>query len=78
MSLRHLLDQRVHTPEQEACLPKLLGYQFKVEHKPGNINQAIDALSCSILFTLSTARNTFMDCVYDTVKRSLDIQDLSS
>ena len=38
-SLQHLLTQPIHTPEQEQWLVKLLGYQYRVEYKPGKHNQ---------------------------------------
>lgn len=44
-SLRHIRDQILQTPEQEAFLPQLLGYHFDIEYHSGNQNQAADALS---------------------------------
>ncbi|KAL4586656.1 hypothetical protein LXL04_011298 [Taraxacum kok-saghyz] len=44
-SLRHLLDQRITTPDQQNWLAKLMGYQFTILYKPGRENSAADALS---------------------------------
>ncbi|KAJ0668240.1 putative nucleotidyltransferase, Ribonuclease H [Helianthus annuus] len=45
MSLKYLLEQRVSTPAQTRWLPKLMGYDFKVEYKKGITNRGADALS---------------------------------
>ncbi|WCJ33627.1 Transposon Tf2-6 polyprotein [Euphorbia peplus] len=44
-SLRHLLQQRVTTPDQQNWVAKLLGYNFSICYKPGRENRAADALS---------------------------------
>ena len=44
-SLKHFLQQRVSSPDQQCWLAKLLGYQFEVKYKPGLDNKAADALS---------------------------------
>jgi hypothetical protein len=44
-SLKHFLQQRVTSPDQQGWLAKLLGYQFEVKYKPGLDNKAADALS---------------------------------
>ncbi|PNY13662.1 retrotransposon-related protein [Trifolium pratense] len=44
-SLKHFLQQRVSSPDQQCWLAKLLGYQFEVKYKPGIENRAADALS---------------------------------
>ncbi|GJY42113.1 transposon ty3-G gag-pol polyprotein [Tanacetum coccineum] len=45
ISLKYLLDQRVSTPAQARWLPKLMGYDFRVEYKKGVTNRGADALS---------------------------------
>lgn len=44
-SLKHFLQQRITSPDQQCWLAKLLGYQFEVKYKPGLENKAADALS---------------------------------
>jgi hypothetical protein len=44
-SLKHLLQQRINSPDQQCWLAKLLGYQFEVKYKPGVDNKVADALS---------------------------------
>ncbi|CAJ2649147.1 unnamed protein product [Trifolium pratense] len=44
-SLKHFLQQRISSPDQQCWLAKLLGYQFEVIYKPGPDNKAVDALS---------------------------------
>lgn len=44
-SLKHLLTQRISTPDQQKWLSRLLGYTFHIVYKPGNDNNAADALS---------------------------------
>ncbi|KAL4562985.1 hypothetical protein LXL04_027016 [Taraxacum kok-saghyz] len=44
-SLKHLLEQRITTPDQQNWLPKLMGYHFSIAYKPGHENRAADALS---------------------------------
>jgi hypothetical protein len=44
-SLRHLLQQRITTADQQNWIAKLLGYHFEVVYKPGPDNKAADALS---------------------------------
>ena len=44
-SLKYLMDQRITTPAQARWLPKLLGYDYKIEYKPELANQAANSLS---------------------------------
>jgi hypothetical protein len=44
-SLKQLLQQRVVTAEQQNWAAKLLGYDFEIVYKPGNLNRGADALS---------------------------------
>ncbi|KAJ9550331.1 hypothetical protein OSB04_014376 [Centaurea solstitialis] len=44
-SLKHLLHQRITTPDQQNWVAKLLGYHFDICYKAGRENRAADALS---------------------------------
>lgn len=44
-SLRHLLEQRITTQNQQNWLAKLLGYEFDIVYKVGAANKVADALS---------------------------------
>lgn len=46
-SLKSLTDQEIQTSKQHKWLPKLLGYDFHIEYKPGKDNLATDSLSRS-------------------------------
>lgn len=53
-SLHHLTDQTIQTPEQEEWLPKLMGFHFTIEYKPGKTNVVADALSRSFFMAVSS------------------------
>ena len=59
-SLKELLSQPLHTPEQQQWLPKFLGYDFEVQYRPGKENLAADALSRSMFLALSTAEPSWL------------------
>jgi hypothetical protein len=44
-SLRYLLDQRLATIPQHQWVNKIMGFDFRVEYKPGACNTVADALS---------------------------------
>ena len=45
VSLKYLMEQRITTPAQSRWLPKLLGFDYKIEYKSGSLNRGADALS---------------------------------
>lgn len=53
-ALQHLCQQSIQTPEQQRWLPKLQGYDFKIEYRPGKENVGADALSRNFLMAFST------------------------
>nr|GEU53767.1 hypothetical protein [Tanacetum cinerariifolium] len=62
-SLKHLLNQRVQTPDQHKWITKLLGYDFEIHYKPGKDNRVADALShvdTPILLAISTPTATWL------------------
>lgn len=44
-SLKSLLDQSLQMPEQKVWLHKFIGFDFKLEYKPGKENFDAEALS---------------------------------
>ncbi|GJV61088.1 ty3-gypsy retrotransposon protein [Tanacetum coccineum] len=66
-SLRHLTNQTLHTLEQEAFLPKLLGYNFTVEYKAGNSNLAANELSRSLHMKVSTSQSSMLSDIRDSL-----------
>ncbi|CAA0836889.1 Uncharacterized mitochondrial protein AtMg00860, partial [Striga hermonthica] len=43
--LKHLLEQRIVTPEQQKFVSKLMGFNFEIVYRPGRKNTVADALS---------------------------------
>lgn len=44
-SIRELFQQVIQTPEQQAYVRKLMGFNFRIDYRPGKTNTAADALS---------------------------------
>ncbi|CAL1390315.1 unnamed protein product [Linum trigynum] len=69
-SLKHLLGQRITTPEQQQWLSKLMGYDYDIIYKPGPQNQAADALSrrphTATALALSIPYTTLWDSIKET------------
>lgn len=59
-SLHHLTDQTIQTPDQEEWLPKLMGFHFRIEYKPGKANVVAGTLSHCFYMAL-------LSLVYDIV-----------
>lgn len=73
-SLKYLLEQRITTPAQARWLPKLLGYDYRVEYKRGTNNQAAESLSRVKLLFISVSkpqadwwRQLQTDCTTDPI-----------
>nr|XP_028945303.1 uncharacterized protein LOC114819816 [Malus domestica] len=62
--LKHFLEQRITTPQQQKWLVKLLGYNYSVEYKPSPQNSAPDALSRQQdLLPLMGLSTPIFDCI---------------
>lgn len=59
-SLKNLLDQSLQTPEQQSWLHKFLGFDFRIEYKPGKDNIAANALSRVLFMAWSEPRSKFL------------------
>lgn len=59
-SLKSLLDQSLQTPEQQAWLHKFIGFDFKIEYRPGKENLAADALSRVLYMAWSEPQHQFL------------------
>ena len=75
-SLRHISDQTIQTPEQQALLPKLIGYNFRIEYKAGTSNGGADGLSRCFTFALSTSQATIVEDIQDALATSSSISSI--
>ncbi|CAL1391412.1 unnamed protein product [Linum trigynum] len=69
-SLKHLLGQRITTPEQQRWVSKLVGFDYEITYKPGRDNQAADSLSrrppTAALFAVSIPHTTLWEELKNT------------
>lgn len=77
-SLKHLAEQTIQTPKQEAWLPKLLGYNYIIEYKLGKNNQVADTLSRSCYMALSEVIPILTNILEAELKNSTVVQNLIS
>jgi len=68
-SLKSLLDQNLHTPEQHKWAHKLLGYDFEIQYKPGRENVPADALSRCFLAAWSTPSLDWLEQLKEDIKK---------
>lgn len=54
-SLKEILTQVIHTPEQQKYVVKLLGYDFDISYQPGKSNIVADSLSRQFIPLISTS-----------------------
>ncbi|KAJ9547856.1 LOW QUALITY PROTEIN: hypothetical protein OSB04_020399 [Centaurea solstitialis] len=78
-SLRHLLQQRVASADQQNWMAKLLGYHFKVMYKPGRENSAADALSrlpeeAELMVMTSFPVWSQLQQIQDEIRKSKELQ----
>lgn len=43
--LKHMMEQRIITPEQQKFISKLMGFEFNIVYRPGRQNVVADTLS---------------------------------
>ncbi|GJW87714.1 ty3-gypsy retrotransposon protein [Tanacetum coccineum] len=77
-SLRHISDQTIQTHEQQALLPKLLGYNFRIEYKAGTSNGGADGLSQCFKFALSTSQASIVEEIQASLAASPSMSSLIS
>jgi len=75
-SLKELLDQSLHTPEQQQWLPKFLGYDFSIQYKPGKENVVAYALLRSFHMATSEYVNSWLQEVKAKVHEDDSLQPL--
>lgn len=61
-SIKELFQQVIHTPEQRTYIQKLMGYNFKIEYKPGRTNAAANALSRMYEDTVASIDQSQVSC----------------
>lgn len=75
-SLHHLTEQTIKTPEQEEWLPKLMGFRFTIEYKPGRTNVVADALSRSFFMAVSSPEFGILDEIKKAVENDNELKKL--
>lgn len=60
-ALRHLTTQAIQTEEQQKWVHKLLGFDFRIEYKPGKDNVGVDALSRCLTLSTSSLQCSLLD-----------------
>lgn len=75
-SLHHLTDQTIQTPEQEEWLPKLLGFRFTIEYKPGKTNVVADALSRSFFMAVTSPVFPILEEIKQAINDDAELKSL--
>ncbi|MCH90884.1 hypothetical protein A2U01_0011807, partial [Trifolium medium] len=75
-SLKELLEQSLHTPEQQAWLHKFVGFDFKIEYKPGKENIAADALSRVMMLSWSEPQSQLLHDLRDALGKDNTLQEV--
>lgn len=75
-SLHHLSDQVIQTPKQEEWLPKLLGFRYTIEYKPGTANRAADALSRSFAMAQSIRHTSLLMDIQQATREDTELSQL--
>lgn len=72
-SLHHMTDQTIQTPEQEEWLPKLMGFHFLIEYKPGKAKVMANALSRSFFMAQSQHVYHIIEEVKQAIQKDIEI-----
>ncbi|XP_057746886.1 uncharacterized protein LOC130966135 [Arachis stenosperma] len=75
-SLKALVDQTLHTPEQQKWLHKLLGYDYEIQYKPGQENAVADALSRCFFAAWSRPKAEWMGTLKSEIEADAQLQEL--
>lgn len=81
-SLKELVNQVIQTPEQHMYLTRLIGFDYTIQYRFGNRNQAADALSRLpeqdhvTLMVLSVLCLTFLDELRAQIVGNAEYQSL--
>ncbi|XP_072062290.1 uncharacterized protein [Arachis hypogaea] len=68
-SLKALLTQNLHTPEQQKWLHKLLGYDFEIQYTSGKENVVTDALSRSFFAAWSSLKLEWLQLLQNDIEQ---------
>lgn len=66
----------MQTPKQQAWLHKFIGYDFRIEYKPGKDNQAADALFRVMSLSWSEPENKFLQQLKSELSKHEHLQEI--
>ena len=78
-SLKHFLEQRLSSKEQQKWVTKMLGYDFEIIYKKGKLNVVVDALSRkdeeveALLFSISIIQTDWITKERDEWKKDEEV-----
>lgn len=76
-SLKSLLDQSLQTLEQQKWLHKFIGFDFKIEYRPGKENLAVDALSRMLMLAWSEPTCHFLQDLKNAITQDAHLSEIS-
>lgn len=76
--LKHMLEQRIITPEQQKFMARLMGFKFENLYHPGRHNTVADALSHKIESPEISAITGFMWSTWEEIgNQSIEDQEIN-